>query len=126
VSVEALRYAHQVALRELIVLHVLKPQENYENCREKLRFLAAFNRSNTVPVEYFVVSGDPGERIAEYAQKFGVSLVVLGSPKSELSEQDLQDSTVLEVITKTRCPVLCLPLANDSSTLGVVRHTATA
>jgi nucleotide-binding universal stress UspA family protein len=111
VSIEAVYYAHRVALRELIVLHVSSEPNGARGNQEKLRFIAPFNEQNTVPVEHLVVPGDPAEQIAEYAKEFGVSLIVLGSPRSSLSEQELEGSTILGVIAKARCPVLCLPLA---------------
>jgi nucleotide-binding universal stress UspA family protein len=83
-----------------------------------LRFLAPFNESHTVPVEHIVAAGDAGERIVEYARKFAVDLVVLGSPEGELTEQDLYTSTVLQVVARIGCPVLCLkpPTLADSKT----------
>jgi hypothetical protein len=42
---------------------------------ERLRFLAPFNESHTVPVEHIVASGSAGKVIAEYAEKFGADLV---------------------------------------------------
>jgi nucleotide-binding universal stress UspA family protein len=79
--------------------------------RERLRFLAPFNESHTVPVEHLVDSGSAGKQIAEYAERFGSDLVVLGSPENELGEEDFATSTVLQVISKVKCPVLCLPFA---------------
>ena len=125
-SIRALECAHQVALRQLILLHVVNQSEQHENAhlKERLCFLAPFNESHTVPVEHFVVSGDPGEVIAEFANKFGVSLVVIGSPENELSEEDFNKSTVLQVVSKVRCPVLCLPFVHDSPAVEGV-HAAT-
>jgi nucleotide-binding universal stress UspA family protein len=112
-SVRALQCAHQVALRQLILLHVRQGEWDAEDsyCRERLRFLAPFNESHTVPVEHIVTSGSAGKLIAEYAERFGADLVVLGSPENELSERDFATSTVLQVISKVKCPVLCLPFA---------------
>jgi nucleotide-binding universal stress UspA family protein len=110
-SIAAIQFAHQVALRQLIALHVSRgeSEQGCWHCLEKLRFLAPLNESHTVPVEHVVVSGDAAERIAEYATKMGVDLVVLGSPVNELAEADLYTSTVLQVISKVACPVLCVP-----------------
>jgi Cytochrome C and Quinol oxidase polypeptide I/Universal stress protein family len=104
-------------LRQLIVLHVSECQNGEEgsHCRERLRFLAPFNESHTVPIEHIVVPGPAGELILEYARKFGVDLVVLGSPEKQLTEEDLHTSTVLQVIAAVACPVLCLPLLANSS-----------
>jgi nucleotide-binding universal stress UspA family protein len=116
-SIRALQCAHQVALRQLILLHVLecKRELGCARCRERLRYLAPFSESHTVPVEKFVEVGNASERIFEYAQKFAVDLVVLGSPESVLTEEDFYTSTVLQVISKVRCPVLSLPFAPSSS-----------
>ncbi|HTZ58308.1 MAG TPA: universal stress protein [Acidobacteriaceae bacterium] len=107
-SIRALRCAHQVALRQLVLLHVSEDAKE-AGCQERLRFLAPFNESHTVPVEHLVAEGDVSQRIVESARKFGADLVVLGSPESELTADDLQTSTVLQVISKVECPVLCLP-----------------
>jgi nucleotide-binding universal stress UspA family protein len=117
-SIRALHSAHQVTLRQLIVLHVSEAQKGREcsHYLEKLRFLTPFNESNTVPVEHIVVAGVPAKLIAEYARKFGTDLVVLGSPENELTEDDLRTSTVLQVISNVNCPVLCLPSVQKSAT----------
>jgi nucleotide-binding universal stress UspA family protein len=126
-SITALQCAHQIALRQLILLHVseCKAGDDRSLCQEKLRFLAPFNESHTVPVEHFVVPGDPSELIAEYARKFGIDLVVLGSPEDELTEEDFHSSTVLQVISKVTCPVLCLPFVQNSSPAEFIHEVST-
>jgi nucleotide-binding universal stress UspA family protein len=116
-SIRALQCAHQAALRQLILLHVTDCQEGPErsHCRERLRFLAPFNESHTVPVEHIVALGAAGEIIPENAEKFGADLVVLGSPENELTEEDFHTSTVLQVISKVKCPVLCLPFVQNTT-----------
>ena len=118
-SIRAVHSAHRVSLRQLILLHVSEKQKGREcsHYLEKLRFLTPFNESNTVPVEHIVVAGLPAESIAEYARKFGTDLVVLGAPENELGEEDLRTSTVLQVISKVKCPVLCLPSVQNSTIL---------
>ncbi len=119
-SIRALQCAHQVALRQLVLLHVPQGENGNEDlhCRERLRFLAPFNESHTVPVEHIVASGSAAKVIAEYAEKFAADLVVLGSPENELAEEDFATSTVLQVISKVKCPVLCLPLVKHASPAG--------
>lgn len=73
------------------------------------------NESHTVPVEHVVASGSAGKLIADYAEKFAADLVVLGSPENELAEEDFATSTVLQVISKVKCPVLCLPFVKNGS-----------
>lgn len=111
-SVSALQCAHQLALRQLVLLHVPEgdPQTGSAHCLEVLRFLAPFNESHTVPVEHIVDPGNAAELIARYVRKYAVDLLVLGSPERELAEQDFPSSTVLQVISKVQCPVLCLPV----------------
>jgi nucleotide-binding universal stress UspA family protein len=124
-SVRALQCAHQVALRQLVLLHVRQGEHGPEDarCRERLRFLAPFNESHTVPVEHIVAFGSSGKLIAEYAEKFGADLVVLGSPENELAEENFATSTVLQVISKVKCPVLCLPFAHNAQP-GELNHDA--
>ena len=116
-SIRALQCAHQVALRQLILLHVQEgePEAGGAHCRERLRFLAPFNESHTVPVEHIVEVGNAADLINHYAQKFAVDLLVLGSPERELAEEDFHLSTVLQVISKVPCPVLCLPVQPNAS-----------
>jgi nucleotide-binding universal stress UspA family protein len=119
-SIRALKCAHQVALRQLILLHVPQAENGMEDlrCRERLRYLAPFNESHTVPVEHIVAPGSASNLIAEYAEKFGADLVVLGSPENELAEEDFATSTVLQVISKVKCPVLCLPFVQNARPAG--------
>ena len=115
-SIAGIHFAHQVVLRQLIALHVARGEneQGHWHCMDKLRYLAPIDESHTVPVEHIVVSGDAGEQIAEYATKLGVDLVVLGSPVNVLADEDLYTSTVLQVISKVACPVLCVPHASTS------------
>lgn len=121
-SLEALGYAHRVAYEKLLVVHAMPSVETSDNgsALERLRFLAPFNESHTVPVEHVVTTGDPGRVIAEHARKLGADLVVLGSPVDQLTEEDSGTSTVLQVVSNVDCPVLCVP-----STLEAPITTAT-
>jgi nucleotide-binding universal stress UspA family protein len=127
-SVRALHCAHQLALRQLVLLHVRQGEHGTEDsrCRERLRFLAPFNESHTVPVEHIVDSGSAGKLIAEYAERFGADLVVLGSPENELAEENFATSTVLQVISKVKCPVLCLPFAYSDRPAELNHEAATS
>jgi nucleotide-binding universal stress UspA family protein len=89
---------------------------------ERLRFVAPFNESHKVPVEHIVASGSAGKVIAEYAEKFGADLVVLGSLENELAEEDF---AVLQVISKVKCPVLCLPLVTNARPAELTYEVAT-
>jgi len=110
-SLNALSSAHRIANEQLLVLHSSEPSNGAERSTllERLRFLAPFNESHTVPVEHFVTSGEPGTVIAKLARESHADLVVLGSPSRILSEEDLPSSTVLRVIAGVACPVLCIP-----------------
>jgi nucleotide-binding universal stress UspA family protein len=115
-SICALQCAHQIALRQLILLHVPEGEGvRAAHCQERLRFLAPLNESHTVPVEHIVEAGKAADLIQQYAEKFAVDLVVLGSPTRVLAEEDFHSSTVLQVVSRVRCPVLCLPVQPDPS-----------
>ncbi len=128
-SIAAVKYAHQVALRQLTVLHVSVCQRegNCSSCEGRLRFIAPFNESHTVPVEHVVLSGNAGERIGWCARRCGVDLVVLGSPAEELAEEDLETSTVLQVVSNVNCPVLCIPrMGQPANSDSLIREVAFA
>ena len=110
----------------MVLVHVSEAPTSRESSHflEKLRFLAPFNESHTVPVEHIVVMGAPGPLIAEYAEKFATDLVVLGSPENELTEQDFATSTVLQVVSRVKCPVLCLPNVKASSPAELLQEVA--
>ncbi len=112
-SLCALGCAHRIARDQLIVLHTMSCGDEHERSYrlERLRFLAPFNESHTVPVEHSVIFGDTSELIEEHARRFHADLVVLGAPANELTEADFHSSTVLKVISLVKCPVLCVPAA---------------
>jgi nucleotide-binding universal stress UspA family protein len=122
-SLRALHHAQSIAGRRLIVIHATDDAANErEHYIEVLRFLAPMNESHTVPVEHVVASGEPGEVIAAQAGAFSADLVVLGSPLSELGDEAMESSTVLQVISNVRCPVLCVPSAEDPALSEVVEE----
>lgn len=122
-SLEALGYAHRVAYEKLLVVHAKSSVEASGNNAEleRLRFLAPFNESHTVPVDHVVTNGDAGGVIAEHARKFHADLVVLGSPVDELTEEDSSTSTVLQVVSSVDCPVLCVPSTLDAPVFEAAR-----
>jgi nucleotide-binding universal stress UspA family protein len=127
-SLEALGYAHRVAYERLMVFHAEPCSEDYaqNTCLERLRFLAPFNESHTVPIEHVVTTGEPGRVIAEHANKFHADLVILGSPVDELTEDDFCSSTVLQVVSKVRCPVMCVPSTLKAPVHSMIEEVAHA
>jgi nucleotide-binding universal stress UspA family protein len=125
-SLTALAFAHRVSHAQLLALHVSKcgSEDTCSHCLERLRFLAPFNESHTVPVDHIVVTGDAGKVIAEHAQKLHADLVVLGSPVDELMEEDFASSTVLQVISNVKCPVLCVPSTVETPAIEMITEVA--
>jgi nucleotide-binding universal stress UspA family protein len=117
ISISALLYAHQMTNKQLIVVHAVTSLAGKDcaGLQERLRFLAPVNESHTVPVEHIVEPGDAARLIARYVRNFHADLVVLGSPNDELGKDDLETSTVLQVISSVSCPVLCVPLVVAST-----------
>ena len=117
-SVSALRVGHQLSQGIFTVLHVKSCNDATPcgNCIERLRYLAPFNESHSVPVDHVVVSGNAGEVIPRYAKNMFADLVVLGSPNNVLKEEDFPSSTVLQVIERLTCPVLCIPVGVEPPT----------
>lgn len=125
-SLAALDHAQSVVADHLVVIHVSGDSENRDSVRhlERLRFLAPFNESHTVPVEHLVIPGEASAVIAEHANRLRADLVILGSPPNELEEEDFRTSTVLQVISNVSCPVLCVPPARRISAPNIVKELA--
>ena len=123
-SLEALDRAQAIVGGHLVVLHVTDDPaaSSHQRHLERLRFLAPFNESHTVPVEHVVTAGETGTVIAEHADRLQADLIVLGSPIDELHDEDLDTSTVLQVISHVSCPVLCVPSTRDASVTDVVNE----
>ena len=127
-SISALHHAHRIALEHLVAVHAV-PGEDELQCkrsREGLRFLAPLNESHTVPVDHIAAPSDAAELIVENARKFHADLVVLGSPVNELTEEDFSTSTVLQVISLVKCPVLCVPFSEDAVAMETRQEAVSA
>ena len=125
-SLAALEYAHKIARGQLLVLHAstAEGKQKCSQCLERLRFLAPFNESHTVPVEHVAVSEDIGRLIYQQSLRFNPDLIVLGSPCSELSPEEISSSTVLEAISQATCPVLCVPATKTAAGSQPMQHAA--
>jgi nucleotide-binding universal stress UspA family protein len=125
-SLAALDHAQSVLSDRLVVIHATgdSGHRNYVQHLERLRFLAPFNESHTVPVEHLVIPGEASAVIAEHANRIRADLVILGSPPHELEEEDFHTSTVLQMISNVSCPVLCVPLARGITAAKIVKELA--
>jgi nucleotide-binding universal stress UspA family protein len=127
-SLSALNLAQRVTQSHLLALHVSSAAKKNpcSQCLERLRFLAPFNESHTIPIEHVVAPGNSAEVIAASAQEFHADLVVLGSPAQELSEEELPTSTVLGVVSRVTCPVLCVPAIQQMQLVESIREATVA
>lgn len=125
-SLAGLNHAQSIVGGQLIVMHVVDDSagKSEEPHLERLRFLAPFNESHTVPVEHVVTAGEAGRVIAEQADRMHADLVVLGAPTDELQDEDFATSTVLQVVSNVSCPVLCVPSTRDASVADVMNEFA--
>lgn len=110
-GIAALDVAQRIAGRGLVVLHSTQCGKERECslCMTRLRLLAPFNESHTLPVEHVVASGVVTADIASVAQRVHPDLLVLGAPRVAIDSGDLDDSTVYHAILESRCPVLLVP-----------------
>jgi nucleotide-binding universal stress UspA family protein len=127
-SLSALHYAQRVAGGHLIVLHSARcgRHEVCPNCLERLRFLAPFNESHTIPVDHVVTGGDPVATIIEANARLQPDLIVLGAPSPEHQEHDLEQSTVARVIAAVSTPVLIVPESRERYADELIEEVATA
>lgn len=126
-SLSALHYAQRIAGRHLIVMHTARcgRHEECPNCLERLRFLAPFNESHTIPVDHVVTGGEPAEEIVKAAKHLGPDLIVMGAPSPEHQEHDLEHSTVARVVAAVRCPVLIVPENREKYSDELIEEVAT-
>jgi nucleotide-binding universal stress UspA family protein len=110
-GIAALDLAQRIARRGLVALHSTQcgKQQQCQHCMARLRLLAPFNESHTLPVEHLVSSGEVTAALASLAEKMHPDLLVLGAPAIGIESGHLNDSTVYHVIAESRCPVLLVP-----------------
>jgi nucleotide-binding universal stress UspA family protein len=127
-SLSALHYAQRVAGSHLIVMHSARCGRHLEcpNCLERLRFLAPFDEAHGLPVDHVVTGGDPARVIVEAATRLKPDLIVLGAPSPEHQAGDVEQSTVVQVISGVAAPVLIVPESRYRSDEEVIAEVATA
>jgi nucleotide-binding universal stress UspA family protein len=110
-GVAALDVAQRIAGRGLVVLHSTQcgKEQECSHCMTRLRMLAPFNESHTLPVEHLVASGIVTEDIASVARRVHPDLLVLGAPHVAIDSGHLENSTVYRAIIESHCPVLLVP-----------------
>jgi nucleotide-binding universal stress UspA family protein len=110
-GIAALDVAQRIAMRGLVVLHSTQcgKEQQCSLCMTRLRMLAPFNESHTLPVEHLVASDVVTEAIASVAQRVHPDLLVLGAPTVGIDSDRLDDSTVYRAIVESHCPVLLVP-----------------
>jgi nucleotide-binding universal stress UspA family protein len=127
-SLSALHYAQKVTAAHLIVVHSARCGRHMEcpNCLERLRFLAPFDESHSVPVDHAVTGGDPARMIVQMAKKLHPDLIVMGAPSPAHTEHDLDHSTVAQVIATAPMPVLIVPEDRERYADELIEEVATA
>lgn len=127
-SLSAIHMAQSIAKGRLIVLHAARcgNEQKCSHCLERLQLLAPPHEPPRIPVEHIVISGEAGEVIARCARKLHVDLVVLGSPENDLTADDFQSSTVLQVISSVSYPVLCVPCTEQAAAHDVIQEVSFA
>jgi nucleotide-binding universal stress UspA family protein len=110
-GIAALDVAQRIAGRGLVVLHSTPcgKEQECSHCMTRLRMLAPFNESHTLPVEHLVASGAVTTAIASAARRVHPDLLVLGAPPVAIDSGHLDDSTIYRAITESHCPVLLVP-----------------
>jgi nucleotide-binding universal stress UspA family protein len=110
-GIAALDVAQRIAGRGLVVLHSTQcgKEQQCSHCMTRLRLLAPFNESHTLPVEHLVASGVVTTAIASVARRVHPDLLVLGAPHVAIDSGHLDNSTVYHAIIESHCPVLLVP-----------------
>ncbi len=110
-GIAALDLAQSITRRSLLALHSTQCGKEQQccHCLARLRLLAPFNESHTLPVEHLVISGEVPRAIASQAERIRPDLLVLGAPAVGIDSSHLDESTVYQTIIASRCPVLLVP-----------------
>jgi nucleotide-binding universal stress UspA family protein len=110
-GIAALDVAQRIAGRGLVVLHSTEcgKEQQCSLCLTRLRLLAPFNESHTLPVEHLVASGLVTTAIASVARRVHPDLLVMGAPRVATDGGHLDNSTVYRAIVESHCPVLLVP-----------------
>ena len=110
-GIAALDVAQRIAGRGLVVLHSTQcgKEQECNHCMTRLRLLAPFNESHTLPVEHLVTSGPLSAAIASVAQRVHPGLLILGAPTVAIDSGHLDNSTIYRAISESHCPVLLVP-----------------
>ena len=110
-GIAALDIAQRIAGQGLVVLHSTQcgKEQECSHCMTRLRLLAPFNESHTLPVEHVVTSGAVTTGIASVARRVHPDLLVLGAPHVAIDSGHLDNSTVYRAIIESHCPVLLVP-----------------
>jgi len=110
-GIAALDVAQRIAGRGLVVLHSTQcgREQECNHCMTRLRLLAPFNESHTLPVDHLVTSGPLSAAIASVAQRVYPDLLILGAPPVAIDSGHLDNSTVYRAIIESHCPVLLVP-----------------
>lgn len=127
-SLNALHYAQRIAGNHLILIHSARCGRHLEcpNCLERLRFLAPFDEAHGLPVDHVVTGGEPAGIIAAAAARLRPDLIVMGGPSPEHQAGDIEQSTVVQVISSVAAPVLIVPESRYRAEDEVIAEVATA
>lgn len=84
-----------------------------EDLREEHRFLQGLSRrisGEHVPAEALLVGGEIVATITEQAEKLGVGMIITGVNRHGFIANALGGNTALEIIKRSKVPVLSIPL----------------
>jgi len=124
-GIAALDLSQRITRRSLTVLHCTQcgKEQECKHCMARLRLLAPFNESHTLPVEHLVSSGNLVAWIASQRQRIHPDLLVLGAPSVAVDAGHLSGSTIYQAIVESPCPVLLVPAGGDASQRTIDKAT---
>ena len=97
-------------------------RERMEDFKQMLLDMIAVGKLPKVTIETMVAEGIPEQQILHYAEKYDVSLIVMGTSGTNRRRQNMMGSVAGEVLDACKFPIFTLPLGMPDVSLTDIKH----
>ena len=97
-------------------------KEHMEDFEQLLLDMIAAGQLPKVQIETMVTEGIPEQQILHYAEKYDVSLIVMGTSGTNRRRQNVMGSVAGEVLDACKFPIFTLPMGMPDVALTDIKH----